>query len=512
MSSATLEAVLALDVLCDGRPWAIMPEHLRAAREHDIQALAARIGKPLAGPGRDVANHNGTAVLDIQGPLFRYRSIWTWLLGGTAVEDTAIGLHAALDDPAVNSIVLAINSPGGQIDGINELANMIRAANTQKPVTAYVEGLAGSGAYWLASAAGRIVADETAQLGSIGVLATVIDDSDADAKRGVKRYDVVSSQSPLKRTDPATDEGRKQLQQMVDAMAQVFIEKVAGFRGTSVERVGRDFGQGAVLPARSAIAVGMADALGSLEALIAGGDGSGDPMRQMRDVPGMRVVRAAGMVPPAEGLVEPAAQMDEEELEEETQSTQLNDDPTHCPGTCGNANGEDEDEDEEEEENESEGTEQEPDDSSIPKGVTVAQQQQPAAAAQQQPPAAQQPPPAAAAAQQPPAAAAAQPTNERQRIAAILNCEEARGREDLARTLALETDLSVEAAVKLLKSTPVAARPANPLEARMSQIRNPNVGVQPAEGAEDDSPAAEVNRVLAFVPKNRLRAHVQKGN
>lgn len=509
---------LALEVFSADRPWAITPRGikalLRAAQHPDFEAVAARLGKPVEnGNGRDVENHNGAAVVNIRGPLFRYRSIFTWLLGGTSVEETSLALHAALDDPAIKRVVLAMNSPGGQIDGINELANSIRAANEQKPVTAYVDGLAGSGAYWLASAAGKIVTDETAQLGSIGVLATVMDDREAEERRGVKRYDVISSQSPLKRSDPASDEGRQQLQEMVDAMAQVFIEKVARFRGVDPERVQRDFGGGAVLPARKAIRAGMADRLGSLRGLLAqmpgrmpidrmpmndrdmpmdddgrdmdSQDSPGDrPIRRIKDEPQKRVKARAAAATPA---------FDEEELEEETEDERINDDSscTCPPGTetcqCGAAEKDEEDEDEDEKDDdeededekdeagdEREGTEQKPDESSIPrKGVGDL----------------------------------IKPTVERQRIAAILTCEEARGREELARTLALETNHTIAAAKKLLAVAPLASK-ANALEARMGQIPNPKVGI-PGDAGEDDSNAAEAMRVLAFVPKHLKRAHVQ---
>lgn len=228
------DGVLAFHLLAAyDRPWACTRHALRSLIRTEMRGVAARIGKPLDGASQETENRDGTAVINLRGMLFRYRSIWTWLLGGTSVEQLSLDLRSAVDDPSVQRIVLAVNSPGGQIDGIHELANMIREADTTKPVTAYVDGLAASGAYWLASAARRIVADETAQLGSIGVLATVLDDRDAQQKRGVRQYEIVSSQSPLKRTDPATDEGRAQIQQMVDGMAQVFIDKVAQFRGVS---------------------------------------------------------------------------------------------------------------------------------------------------------------------------------------------------------------------------------------------------------------------------------------
>jgi enoyl-CoA hydratase/carnithine racemase len=366
--------------------------------------------------------------------------------------------------------VLAINSPGGQIDGINELANMIRAANGAKPITAYVDGLAASGAYWLASAAGRIVADESAQLGSIGVLATVVDDPEADERRGIKRYDIVSSQSPLKRTDPATDDGRQQLQAMVDSLAQLFIEKVAAFRGQSPEKVARDYGRGAVMGAREAVTMGLADGLGSLEGLLRAAAPA--PVRNVRDAPGLRVAETPGRIEiTTTGNVGIGAQaFDEGELEEETDEQQLNDDST-CACPPGEDNCECDKEDDE-----SEGTAQEPDTSSIPEGESTL----------------------------------LQPTEERQRIAAILTCEEARGREELARVLALETNHPIEAALKILKAAPVAAKPApNALDARMTQLGNPAVGTGSDGSGEDDSNAAEVQKILAFVPKARKRMHVQ---
>jgi signal peptide peptidase SppA len=446
---SSVEAPLTFHLLSLGdRPWALSRSALRSlmagCAQLDFESVAARMGQPLQ-EARGVTNHHGTAVINIRGPLFRYSSIWSWLLGGTSVEETAVNLHAALDDPAVNRIVLAINSPGGQVDGINELANMIRAGNQVRPITAYVDGLAASGAYWLASAAGRIVADETAQLGSIGVVATVIDDRAADEKQGVKRYEIVSSQSPLKRTDPGTDEGRAQLQQMVDAMAAVFISKVSKFRGTSDSKVATDFGRGAVVGAREAISVGMADSLGSLESLL-GSTREAPPVRALK-------VETAGLVGLA--VTNPAAVLN-------VSSTSADQEAATDPGNkeCDCPPGEECDCEDETAETENPALEGE--------GNLIT------------------------------------PTAERQRIAAILTCEEARGREELARMLALETNHTVEAAQKILKASPVAAAAAvtNALETRMSQIANPKVGVGCGAGQDSDIDA-EVQRVLAYVPAAR---------
>lgn len=88
-------------------------------------------------------------------------------------------------------------------------------------------------------------------------------------------------------------------------------------------------------------------------------------------------------------------------------------------------------------------------------------------------------------------------TAERARINQILTCEEAQGREQLARTIAMETDTSAEAAKHLLAAAPVATqKPANPLEKLMADVANPKVGTD--SDIEQNSIDAEVKRILAL--------------
>lgn len=97
--------------------------------------------------------------------------------------------------------------------------------------------------------------------------------------------------------------------------------------------------------------------------------------------------------------------------------------------------------------------------------------------------------------------------SERKRISAILTAPEAAGREQLARTLALDTVLSPEMARKVLASAPLAAAgtpAADPLADRMAAIKNPAVGTRGPE--QEDGPEVEAARILAFVPKGRKRA------
>lgn len=259
-----------------GDTWAIRPEVLDdimaiAAREHEfaggnLEALEQRLGRPLNNTERATVR-DGVAVIPVTGPLFRYANLMTQVSGATSYATLATDFRAALDDPSVTAIVLQMDSPGGQVNGVNELAKQIREARGVKPVVAYVGGQAASAGYWLASAADEIIADEVATVGSIGAMIGV---SMREGDRpGEKSYSFVSSQSPLKNASPGTAEGAREIQRLVDELAQVFVETVAANRGISAEDVLEKYGQGAVFTGAEALKRGMIDGVSTLEAVIA---------------------------------------------------------------------------------------------------------------------------------------------------------------------------------------------------------------------------------------------------
>lgn len=259
--------------LAASRPWVIQPESLEtvlaiANGMGDPQALQAKLGRPLDNTRR-VTMRDGVAVIPVTGPIFRYANLFTEISGATSTGVLARDIQTALDNPYVRGIVLEMNSPGGEATGINELAKQIRAGSKHKRIVAYGGGAVASGAYWLAAACSEIVVDESAMLGSIGVVMSYLDTRKRDEKSDVRSVDIVSSQSPDKRIDPNTDEGRGKVQAVVDAMANVFVSAVADFRKTTPEKVLSDFGRGGVLIGRDAVKAGMADRTGSLETVIA---------------------------------------------------------------------------------------------------------------------------------------------------------------------------------------------------------------------------------------------------
>jgi signal peptide peptidase SppA len=263
----TGEALTAILKIIDRDPTTVDPAIFHASGQTEPEALMTIGGERLEGARRAVLRDT-VAVLPVMGPIFPRSNLLTEYSGATSVEMLGKDFQAALDNPRVESIILNVDSPGGLISGISEFAEMVFAAQSKKRVLAYVFGSAASGAYWIASATSEITATDTGRVGSIGVVTAFRDEREKDAKAGVKDIEIVSSQSPYKRVDPATDAGRARIQKIVDDLAAVFVGAVAKHRGTDSKTVLKDFGQGDILVTSEALAAGMIDSIGSLESLI----------------------------------------------------------------------------------------------------------------------------------------------------------------------------------------------------------------------------------------------------
>lgn len=252
------------------QPWAMKKDILEQAVNiiakaeiKDLQAAAAAEFGSVNSGGISIANK--IACIDIIGPISRYENCLSMLNGYATVDSVMAALDLASESMDVDGILLNINSPGGTVDGISELGEKISAVSKKKKVVAYVGGQACSAAYWLATAADKIVVNQTGYVGSIGCLMAIMDDSKAMENEGIKEIMIVSSQSPKKVPDINSEDGKSQIQAHVDALAEIFISTVAKNRGVSVEAVVENFGQGDVVLGAEAVNRGMADKVGTLE-------------------------------------------------------------------------------------------------------------------------------------------------------------------------------------------------------------------------------------------------------
>src|SRR5262245_47976484 len=124
------------------QPWAITPRALESmiarvegVTEVQIDAIAAKIGRPLENTGNRVELRGGVAVLDVTGPIFRYANLMTAVSGATSLQVMATDFQAALENPNVRHILLNVDSAGGEVAGIADMAEAIRAGQKLKPVT-----------------------------------------------------------------------------------------------------------------------------------------------------------------------------------------------------------------------------------------------------------------------------------------------------------------------------------------------------------------------------------------
>lgn len=235
---------------------------IRAANEISA-ARAANVSKPDGG---------AIAVIPIYGLIMHRPSMDISGPGGTSTQSLTQQLRQAVNDPNVKAIVLDVDSPGGDVDGVDELATEIFNARKQKKITAVSNCLCASAAYYLASQASEFVVSPSSLTGSIGVYTMHEDDSQYLDNMGVKLTLIKFGENKAEgnNLEPLTDSARAHLQEMVDTFGVMFEKAVARGRKVSQDVVHNKFGQGRVFDAKQAVRLGMADRVATLDEVLQG--------------------------------------------------------------------------------------------------------------------------------------------------------------------------------------------------------------------------------------------------
>lgn len=258
-------------------PWAITPDklteitaiydrHLRGDKI-DLDVLRAETGLALDNRQKGYQVHDGVALIEADGVIAKRMNLFSRISGGVSTELLGRELAAALADPKVQAIVLAMDSPGGTVDGTPELAQQVLRARAVKPLVCHSDGTLCSAAYWIGSAANRVlISSEVVTSGSIGVVAQHIDYSEAERRRGVVtteitagRYKRIASQYA-----PLSEAGRATIQEMVDYVYSVFVDAVADQRGVDAGEVLERMADGRVFHGSQAIEAGLVDGVATL--------------------------------------------------------------------------------------------------------------------------------------------------------------------------------------------------------------------------------------------------------
>jgi signal peptide peptidase SppA len=268
-------------------PWALMPERLQAMsgiltrwsageppsdetlfqvntdrvlRDSRKQMAASSAGSGIAVlPLYGVVTQRGNMVDDISGP------------GSTSTQQFSAVLRQMLADDSVGQILIDIDSPGGSVYGVAELASEIVKARAQKPVIAVANSLAASAAYWLGCSASEFYVTPGGEVGSIGVWQAHFDYSKALEEDGVKPTLISAGKFKVEGNPYVPLDGQAQafMQSRVDDYYNAFVEAVAIGRGVSVNDVRLGMGEGRVLGADAALAMNMVDGIASFDDVLA---------------------------------------------------------------------------------------------------------------------------------------------------------------------------------------------------------------------------------------------------
>lgn len=213
----------------------------------------------------------GVGIISVVGTMVN-RGAWIGANSGlVSYEGVKFQVAQAAADPNVRSILLDLESPGGEAVGAFEAAAAVREAAAAKPVVAVINGMAASAAYAIASAATRIVTTETGVSGSIGVVLLHADYSQRLEAEGVKPTLIFAGAHKVDGNpyEPLTDEVRSDLQAEVDSFYARFLDTVAAGRGRRLSaRAARDT-QARTFIGQEAVNAGLADEVGSFESALA---------------------------------------------------------------------------------------------------------------------------------------------------------------------------------------------------------------------------------------------------
>lgn len=222
---------------------------------------------------------DGVASIPITGTIGR-----SWFAGANVDEIGAL-VSAAVDDPAVHTIFLDIDSPGGSVAGVPELADQIRAATKTKHVVAFTDGMMASAAYWIGAAADEILATKASEVGSIGVFAALTDLSVMFHQDGVKREIIKHGRNKGAGVPgtPIDADVRQKIQESVDTFGAMFDGDVMAMRGMSADEFSK-VNEGRLFIGEKAKAVGLVDEITTFEAARAARNGRQTEMFKIEDV------------------------------------------------------------------------------------------------------------------------------------------------------------------------------------------------------------------------------------
>lgn len=242
----------------------IETEKSSRAVDGDVEASDARNGS------QGQQSRQNVAVLPIYGVIMHRPSMQVSSGGGFNIQRFRSQFRAAVENPNISGIVLDVDSPGGSVDGVEEISREIYQARKQKRVVAVANTLAASAAYYIATAAEELAVTPSGEVGSIGVYMLHQDMSSAYEQQGIKNTLIKAGKykaegNPWMGLD---DDAKASLQNQIEAHYDMFVKAVGRNRNVSVDTVRNGFGEGRTVMAKEAVKLGMADKVATLDEVL----------------------------------------------------------------------------------------------------------------------------------------------------------------------------------------------------------------------------------------------------
>ena len=246
------------DLLTRSPLWAIRPEAILTLLLRPTGQKAGPVWE-AAKPAIQGKGSNKMAVIPVQGVLTKDGPAYY----GSNYDTITKALESAAADSAVKHIVLAVDSPGGEVTGLPETAAVLAQVAKMKPVSAIIEGTSASAAYWLTSQARVVTLTPSGEVGSVGVRMMHVDASKMLEDAGFTITELFSGEfktewSPYK---PLTEEAKADMQTRLDAVHQDFLSAVAQGRGgrVSADMTANRMGEGRMFSSTDALNHGLVD-------------------------------------------------------------------------------------------------------------------------------------------------------------------------------------------------------------------------------------------------------------
>jgi capsid assembly protease len=273
-----------------GQPWAIEESWLhkiiaiaeanfnedkfqeKIAESYALDLKTFQERKPLLGKQgeeKEIERMGNFAIVRLNGPIFRHANLLTRLSGATSLDKFNQDFKDALEDKETTNVLTIVDSPGGEVTGLVESSNLIY--NASKTCFAFVQDMACSAAYWLASQHEIVFSQEGAPLGSIGVIMQTEQDDRALKNAGIDVLTLRSSELKGGGINNVSDITQNQLKNAMRIMSDItdtFHEHVMRNRSDKIKDTSEAFNGSYWSRGKDHLRLGLSDEVTTLDAII----------------------------------------------------------------------------------------------------------------------------------------------------------------------------------------------------------------------------------------------------